>query len=136
MSKSSTMCHYRTYAVNERLLLLNDLVCAREESGRYGETQRFRGLEVNDEPVFVRFHYRQIARLLAAENSGGVDTGLPPDVGRVGAVADQATLGDEVGPLVHDRHRLACREGDEPLAVHKKIGTRLHERAGPLSHQR
>ena len=28
---------------------------------------------------------------------GGIDTGLPPDVGRVGAVADQATLGDEVG---------------------------------------
>src|SRR5580704_12520770 len=118
---------------NKRLPLFNDLVCDAEECGRYGETQRFRGLEVNDQPVFVRFYYRQVARLLAPENSGGIDTGLPPNVGRVGAVADQATLGDELGPLVHDWHRLACREGDEPLAVHKKTGTRLHERTGPLS---
>ena len=29
---------------NKRLPLLNDLVCGAEECGRYGETQRFRGL--------------------------------------------------------------------------------------------
>ena len=62
---------------NKRLPLINDLFCDAEECWRYGETQRFRGLEVNHEPVFVRFHYRQVARLLAPENSGGIDTGLP-----------------------------------------------------------
>jgi hypothetical protein len=64
----------------KRLPLPNNLVCADEECGRYGETRRFRGLEVDDDPVFVRFHYRQVARFLAPENWGGIGTGpLPSD---------------------------------------------------------
>jgi hypothetical protein len=84
---------------NERLLLLKDRVCAGDEAGRYGETQCFRGLEVNDEPVFVRFHYRQIARLLAPEYSGGIDTGLAAPERMTGGTAARWGSCLEVGVL-------------------------------------
>ena len=108
---------------NKRLPLLNDLVCAGEGCGRYGETQRFRGLEVNEEPVFVRFHYWQVARLFARENSGGIDTGLPPDVGRVGAVADQAASPTNSGH--------SYMTGTDSRAAREMSRSRFTERLGP-----
>ena len=52
---------------------LDDLVCAREHTRRHVQAERLRGLEVNDEFDFRDLLYRQISRLVAAE-----DAAVPP----------------------------------------------------------
>src|SRR6266540_2693099 len=76
--------------------LLNHLVSSDEQSIRYFEAKRLRGLEVDHELELCRQHNRQITRLLAFEDASGINAGLTVCIGNAGRVAHQAAGLDKI----------------------------------------
>jgi hypothetical protein len=56
------------------------LVGAGENSGRHGDAERFRGLDVDDHSVFGRLLDRQVSRLFPLENFVDVGCGTPIEI--------------------------------------------------------
>src|SRR5207244_3284968 len=80
----SEMCHERTRAVQQKELLLNDLV--RKTHVRKIEPECLGGLEIDRQFKLRWLHDRQFGRLFALENSSDVDACLTPGVQSAGAV--------------------------------------------------
>ena len=57
----------------------DDLVGAAEQRNWYGEAERSRGLEVEEELDFCRLLDRQVGRLLALEDAARVASGQVPE---------------------------------------------------------
>ena len=56
--------------------LLDHLVRRRQQSFRYGEAERFGGLEVDDEIETGRLHDREISRLFPLKDFAGIEADL------------------------------------------------------------
>src|SRR5262245_20873985 len=65
------------------------LVGADEQSGRHGKAETPCGLEVEEQLNPRGLLYRQLARLFAFENAGGVDASQTVSVGNAAAIARQ-----------------------------------------------
>jgi len=64
-----------THAPQQTASLFDHLVGGREHSGRHGEAERLRGLEVDDQLELGGLLHRQVSRFLTFENPADVDTG-------------------------------------------------------------
>src|SRR5438128_1609151 len=94
----------------------NHLVGATEQRKRDGKSERPGGLEVQEHLNFRGLLYRQLARLFAFENTGGVDASQTVSVGNAAAIARQAAGRHELPVFVDRRHRMANGERGQLLA--------------------
>src|SRR5262249_27751005 len=103
----------------------------------HGNAQRAGGLEVDHQLEFGRLQDGKVRRLLALENSPGIEAKLAPPVHVTAAVAHQAAGDWERAKLVARGNSVACREhgdlsgvGDEQPIGRNQQCTRfdLHER--------
>ena len=74
------------------------------------EAERLGGLEVDDQLELGRLLHRQVGRLLALEDTAGVDADLAIEVSDAGPVAHQAAGRDELAIRRNRRHRVARRQ--------------------------
>src|SRR5215211_1088302 len=115
-------------------LSLDHLICAGKERGRDGEPERLDCLEVDDQRHFRELPDRQGGRLLATDNSAGVDPDLSGSFCKAAAVTHQASGRDEIAILGDCGHRMANGQCGELLApTDEQYIRRDHEPASPQS---
>src|SRR6516162_99258 len=93
--------------------LFDHLVSGDQQVGRYGQAERLRGLQVDDQFELGRPNYRQIGRLRAFENATKVDAKLSVHVGNAVAIAQKATRCGVLAQLEGGREIMACCQGDK-----------------------
>ena len=64
---------------------------AAEQRERHGDAERLSGFEVQEHFNLRALLHKQVARLFAFENAGGVDSGLLVRVCETAAIAEQTT---------------------------------------------
>src|SRR6516165_10563427 len=92
-----------------RPLLLDYLVGAQQNRWRYRKAERLGGLAVHDHLEFCRQLYREIARLLAAQNAIDIGGGATKDVYRVDSVGEQAAFSGKVRFIIDRRYVVSGR---------------------------
>src|SRR5262245_11355288 len=65
---------------------LDHLVSGNEQSRWYGQAERLRSLEIDDQLEFYRLLHRQVRWLSAFENPPGIDAREAKRIGKVGSV--------------------------------------------------
>jgi hypothetical protein len=98
-------------------VLLNDLVGTGEHRGRYGEAERFRGLEIDHELEFRGLLHRNVGRLHSTQNLIDKLSGAPLLVGEIRPIGHQAVRFDVL--------RTAYTVGSRALNAKLLIRTRL-----------
>src|SRR5262245_62930769 len=73
-----------------KIPLFDHLISTREQRGRHTEAKRLGGLEINHQLILGWGLYRQVARLLALEDTIDVSRGLPELVEEIRPVGDQS----------------------------------------------
>src|SRR5262245_39305318 len=115
-----------------RFTSLDHLVGAAEQWQRDCYAKRLGSLEVQEHPDLRGLLNRQLARLFAFENAGGVDASQTVSVGKATAIAHQAAGSDELAVFEDRWHRVSERQFGELLASAIEEGIVAdHERAGP-----
>ena len=82
-------------------MLFDHLVGAREEQGREGETQSFRGLHIDHQLELGRPNEGQIGRLFALEYSARLDASLAVNLVDDWPVAHQSACFDKLTPWIY-----------------------------------
>src|SRR5262245_29764830 len=90
-----------------RLHSFDHLVGAAEQWQRDCYAKRLGSLEVQEHLDLRGLLNRQLARLFAFENPGGVNASQTVSVGKATAIAHQAAGGDELAVFEDRRHRVA-----------------------------
>src|SRR5438128_9673344 len=104
------MCQEQTFG-----FLFDHLVGAAEQRDREREPQGLGGFEIDNQFDFRGLLHREVAWLLAFENSTDVNAHLSIGVYKTGSVAHQAADRGEVSPLVDRGHRMASCQRDDCL---------------------
>src|SRR3954470_6954202 len=116
---------------------LDHLIGAREQLWRHVDAEGSRGRQVDDELEFARLDHRQVGRLLAFEDTTGIDTGLPVGLRQVRTIGHQTT-GFRIVPRVVDAWQTMARgEGSDLDAPAEEKGVGSDDkRVNPLSGER
>jgi len=85
----------------------DDLIGAGEKQGRDRQTERFRGLEIDDQLQGDRLPDRQIGRFGAVEDPSGVNADMAEGSHGAWSIADQAAGRHSLAPLIARRKRMA-----------------------------
>src|SRR5262249_47208713 len=94
---------------------------------RKGETQRFSGLEIEDQLNFCDLLHRQIGRLFALETPAGVGPGLPPSIKIVRSIAHKTSSRDVLAQWIDRGDRIARYQRDDLIAVGMKKTVAAHQ---------
>jgi hypothetical protein len=95
------MCHKPTYAVQQAVPLLDDLVGAREQHGRDGKTQRLGGGQVDNEIELGRLLHWNVARLRPPQYFIDIVGGVPEQVWKAWSIGHQTSRFDELADDVN-----------------------------------
>src|SRR5215510_1065338 len=95
------------------------LVGAREQCLGHGEAERLRGLEVNYQFVLGRILHWQISRSLALKDAVDITSRAPVQVGIVGPVGDQASVGDEGTVRIYGGQLVPGGKRDDQIAMNQ-----------------
>src|SRR5262249_54773244 len=93
------------------------LVCAREQGWRDSEVDRLRGIEVDDQVVFYRRLYREIAGLFALEDAVDVGDRASVHVNDVRPIGEEATVHGEESERIDCWQAIAARQREDQLAA-------------------
>jgi hypothetical protein len=111
--------HWLMSALGQKRTLrhsLDHLVGASKQRGRNGETERLRGLEVEDKFEFGRLHNRKVRRFLTLKDAASVEPDLSVRVGETCSVAGQAGRSDKQTARIDCWDRVAGRQSNQLIA--------------------
>ena len=100
-----------------KIHLLDNLVSAGEQRARNGYPERARRFEVDNQLERSGPLNGKVGRLLALENSAGIEPDQAVALGAASGVADQATCDGKLPVLKHRRDRPFERQCGEPRAL-------------------
>ena len=104
MCQSAAICR----CSNQHRYSITSSAMASRPGGNH-KAKRLGGLEIDHELKLGRLQHRQVRRLLAFENSTGIDADLA--IGsNIGSIAHQAAGHGKLAKMVHRGHRMACRQ--------------------------
>src|SRR5262245_66183347 len=86
------------------------LVGDREQRRRHFQTQRFRGLEIDDQFVTRRCLYWQVRRLLTVQDAAGIPPNQMVRPRDAGAITHQSTRVSILSPGITCGYGVACSE--------------------------
>ena len=92
---------------------MDHLVGANQQRGREGYADRLRRFEVEDQLDFCDLLHRKVGRLVAFENSPGIDAGLLVEIAEAAAIAHKAADQDGLTEWVDRGQRMAGRQRRE-----------------------
>jgi hypothetical protein len=132
----SVSCHFRTPAVQQGEPPFYHLVGAGKQHGGHVESERLGGLEINYQLEFCGSVDRQIARLVALENTSDVNGVAAIGVRQTIAVAHETASGRRLPPRENTGDRVPCRQCDDlRTPVNKKRTRSDDERPSTLLQQ-
>src|SRR5215472_7877868 len=99
---------------------LDHLVGAGEQLVWHGQSERFGGLQVDDQLVFGWGLHRQVGRLLALEDAIDVAGSLPKLIGRILPVGHQSAGSDEGAFEVDGWQLILRRKLDDQVALNHR----------------
>src|SRR6185295_11669723 len=106
--------------------LLNHLTRLDKHRLRKLDAERLRSLEVDDQLKLGRLHDRQVRRLRALENPGGIDASLPIRIGKIDSVAHEAAGHGIFSKVIHRWHSMARCQRHQLLAARVEEWTSGH----------
>ena len=99
--------------------------------GGYGKTERLGGLEIQDHLNFCRALHREIARLLAAQNTINISGGATKAVCLVDSVGEQTAVSDKVRIRIDRRYIVSGRRRFDRRAMRDQESIRDDDKAAP-----
>src|SRR5262245_27319379 len=96
--------------------LFDHLVGEQQDRLRNRETERLRGLQVENQLEPCRQYHRQIPRFLPLQYPAGVNTDLAIHIRKIGPVAHQSTGHRELSVLIDCRYGMLCCERCELIS--------------------
>src|SRR5436190_4233504 len=127
----AALCHKETYAVQQKIFLLDHLVGASREPGRYVEAERLGSFQVDHELEPGGLIDRQVGGLFALENPSDVEASPAIRIRSVVAIAHQPALFDKRTVGVHVGDGVTRRERDNLLAPAREVRIATeHQRDG------
>src|SRR6476660_5610912 len=113
--------------------LLDYLIGDGEQARRKGETECFRGLQIDDELKLSRLHDWHVGRFFTIEDTASVDARLVVCIRDISSVAHQTTSHRALAALVDRRDRMTRNERYDVLALTVEEGIGADdERVSPL----
>src|SRR5262245_2013245 len=88
-----------------------------EQRLRNGQTERLRGLEIDNQLILGRRLHWHIGWLLAFEDTIDIARGAPDRIVRIRSVRNQATVYSVIAIRIHRRQFVASRKTDYELAT-------------------
>src|SRR2546421_9852987 len=108
------------HSVKTPATLLNQLVRALKKRLRHGNAERLGGLEIDTQPELARLLHRQIRRLLAFQDTPGINTGLATDVRVVRTEANEAAGSYKEGRIVRRGNGMLLCQSSNAISSRKE----------------